>query len=119
MVLTIGTIAPQGVSYKSAYTRDSEEAHQTQEKVRVEWILIIAENNHGNFALPSILKFDGHYNIWAMLMENLLRSKEYWSIMEGGSSHTIEDTHDWIEKECRGEQIEKSQGEKLFFPIDW
>ena len=32
----------------------------------------------------SIRKFDGDYDHWAMLMENLLRSKEYWSVMENG-----------------------------------
>ena len=37
-----------------------------------------------NFAQPSIPKFDGDYNHWSMLMENLLRSKEYWSIVETG-----------------------------------
>ncbi|MCI19787.1 retrovirus-related Pol polyprotein from transposon TNT 1-94, partial [Trifolium medium] len=28
--------------------------------------------------------FDGHYDHWAMLMENLLRSKEYWPLIEVG-----------------------------------
>ncbi|GAU18821.1 hypothetical protein TSUD_228110 [Trifolium subterraneum] len=37
-----------------------------------------------NFAPPSIPKFDGYYDHWAMLMENLLRSKEYWSLIEHG-----------------------------------
>ncbi|MCI44813.1 retrovirus-related Pol polyprotein from transposon TNT 1-94, partial [Trifolium medium] len=27
---------------------------------------------------------DGHYDHWAELMENLLRSKEYWNIVEEG-----------------------------------
>jgi hypothetical protein len=35
----------------------------------------------GILAIP---KFDGHYDHWAMLMENLLRSKEYWVIVEQG-----------------------------------
>jgi hypothetical protein len=33
---------------------------------------------------PSIPKFDGHYDHWSMLMENLLRSKEYWNLVETG-----------------------------------
>ncbi|MCH86730.1 retrovirus-related Pol polyprotein from transposon TNT 1-94 [Trifolium medium] len=33
---------------------------------------------------PAIPKFDGHYDHWTMLMENLLRSKEYWSLIEDG-----------------------------------
>nr|KYP60819.1 Retrovirus-related Pol polyprotein from transposon TNT 1-94 [Cajanus cajan] len=32
----------------------------------------------------SIPKFDGDYDHWSMLMENLLRSKEYWSVVEQG-----------------------------------
>jgi hypothetical protein len=37
-----------------------------------------------SFLQPSIPKFDGHYDHWSMLMENLLRSKEYWSLIEDG-----------------------------------
>ncbi|GAU29902.1 hypothetical protein TSUD_379930 [Trifolium subterraneum] len=37
-----------------------------------------------DFAKPTIPKFDGYYDHWAMLMENLLRSKEYWSLIETG-----------------------------------
>ena len=37
-----------------------------------------------NFVQPAIPKFDGHYDHWAMLMENFLRSKEYWSMVEAG-----------------------------------
>src|ERR1044072_3143621 len=37
-----------------------------------------------NFVQPSIPKFDGHYDHWSMLMENLLRSKEYWQVVEDG-----------------------------------
>jgi hypothetical protein len=40
------------------------------------------ENN--NFVQPAIPRFDGHYDHWSMLMENLLRSKEYWSLIESG-----------------------------------
>ncbi|GMY24008.1 Retrovirus-related Pol polyprotein from transposon RE1, partial [Fagus crenata] len=40
-----------------------------------------AENN---FVQPAIPKFDGHYDHWSMLMENFLRSKEYWSLVEIG-----------------------------------
>lgn len=31
-----------------------------------------------------IMRFDGHCDHLAMLMDNLLRSKEYWNIMENG-----------------------------------
>ncbi|KAG6383222.1 hypothetical protein SASPL_157029 [Salvia splendens] len=33
---------------------------------------------------PAIPRFDGHYDHWSMLMENLLRSKGYWSQVEIG-----------------------------------
>ncbi|MCI26158.1 retrovirus-related Pol polyprotein from transposon TNT 1-94 [Trifolium medium] len=35
-----------------------------------------------NFMQPAIPKFDGFYEHWSMLMENLLRSKEYWGLIE-------------------------------------
>ncbi|GKV32516.1 hypothetical protein SLEP1_g41114 [Rubroshorea leprosula] len=34
------------------------------------------------FAQPAIPRFDGHYDHWSMLMENFLRSKEYWDVVE-------------------------------------
>lgn len=37
-----------------------------------------------SFIQSSILKFDGHYNHWSMLMENFLRLKEYWTFVEQG-----------------------------------
>ncbi|MCI07489.1 retrovirus-related pol polyprotein from transposon TNT 1-94, partial [Trifolium medium] len=42
----------------------------------------MAENS--NFVQPDIPKFDGYYDHWAMLMENSLRSKEYWNQIEHG-----------------------------------
>lgn len=37
-----------------------------------------------NFAQPSIPKFDGFYDHWAMLMENLLRSTKFQDFIETG-----------------------------------
>ncbi|MCI13262.1 homeobox-leucine zipper protein HDG8-like [Trifolium medium] len=37
-----------------------------------------------NFVQPAIPKFDGYYEYWSMLMENLLRLKEYWGLIETG-----------------------------------
>lgn len=37
-----------------------------------------------SFVQPSVPKFDGHYDHWAMLMENFLRSKKYWGVIENG-----------------------------------
>ena len=33
---------------------------------------------------PVIRRFDGHYDHWSMLMENFLRSKEYWQVVDSG-----------------------------------
>ncbi|KAI5348624.1 hypothetical protein L3X38_001511 [Prunus dulcis] len=40
--------------------------------------------SEGNFVQPSIPRFNGHYDHWSMLMENFLRSKEFWSLIETG-----------------------------------
>ena len=37
-----------------------------------------------SYVQPAIPKFDGYYDHWSMLMENFLRSKEYWSLVENG-----------------------------------
>ncbi|GKU96896.1 hypothetical protein SLEP1_g10077 [Rubroshorea leprosula] len=36
------------------------------------------------FVQPAIPRFDGHYDHWSMLMENFLRSKEHWNVVESG-----------------------------------
>ena len=36
------------------------------------------------FVQPAIPRFDGHYDHWSMLMENFLRSKEYWIVVVFG-----------------------------------
>ena len=43
-----------------------------------------------NFVQPSIPHFNGHYDHWSMLMENFFRSKEYWTIVEGGIVTLVE-----------------------------
>ncbi|KAL6276254.1 hypothetical protein ACE6H2_019855 [Prunus campanulata] len=35
-----------------------------------------------SFVQLAIPRFDGHYDHWSMLMENFLRSKEYWHLVE-------------------------------------
>ncbi|CAL5442946.1 unnamed protein product [Camellia sinensis] len=37
-----------------------------------------------NYVQPAIPLFDGHYDHWSMLMENFLRSKEYWTLVATG-----------------------------------
>ena len=46
----------------------------------------MAESNNNKNVQPAILIFDGHYDHWAKLMENFLRSKEYWHLVEHGIS---------------------------------
>lgn len=38
------------------------------------------------FVQPCIPRLDGDYDHWCMLMENFLRSKEFWSLIEVGYS---------------------------------
>ncbi|XP_042022904.1 uncharacterized protein LOC121770190 [Salvia splendens] len=42
-----------------------------------------------NFAQPSIPKFDGDYDHWSLLMENLLRSKEYFDVVKDGVEEPV------------------------------
>ncbi|XP_074326486.1 uncharacterized protein LOC141664432 [Apium graveolens] len=44
------------------------------------------------FVQPVIPKFDGFYEHWAKLMENFLRSKEFWSLVEDGIDEMPEGT---------------------------
>lgn len=37
-----------------------------------------------NFQSPTVPKFDGDYEHWSLLMKTLLRSKEYWVVIEPG-----------------------------------
>ena len=34
------------------------------------------------YVQAAIPQFNGHYDHWALRMENLLRSKEYWHLIE-------------------------------------
>ncbi|RDX69984.1 hypothetical protein CR513_50825, partial [Mucuna pruriens] len=42
----------------------------------------IMTNTYSNFIQPVIPKLNEHYNHWAMLMENFLRSKEFWNLID-------------------------------------
>ncbi|KAI5392252.1 hypothetical protein KIW84_076875 [Lathyrus oleraceus] len=62
-----------------------------------------------NFAKACIPIFDGDYDHWSLLMENLMRSKEYWKGRGGGhnssrSKETVECFHchkfDHYRNEC-------------------
>lgn len=42
------------------------------------------EKEKETFVQPAIPKLDGHYDHWCLLMENFLRSKQYWDLIENG-----------------------------------
>ncbi|KAK9941415.1 hypothetical protein M0R45_018018 [Rubus argutus] len=44
----------------------------------------MATTENKYYVQPAIPRFDGHYDHWSMLMENFLRSKEYWTLVETG-----------------------------------
>nr|DAD48258.1 TPA_asm: hypothetical protein HUJ06_018195 [Nelumbo nucifera] len=46
-------------------------------------------SDSNSFVQPAIPRFDGHYDHWSMLMENFLRSKEYWDIVENGVTEPV------------------------------
>ena len=50
----------------------------------------MATENTQNFVQPSIPHFDGHYDHWSMLMENFLKSKEYWQVVDSGVAKLAE-----------------------------
>ncbi|KAK0579396.1 hypothetical protein LWI29_025787 [Acer saccharum] len=52
--------------------------------------LVMATENTQNFVQPSIPRFDGHYDHWSMLMENFLKSKEYWQVVDSGVAELAE-----------------------------
>jgi hypothetical protein len=58
----------------------------------------MAENHH--FQQPVIPKFDGFYEHWAMLMENLLRSKEYWNSIKKWCYYNTTKCHSWTYSSC-------------------
>ncbi|CAL9004051.1 unnamed protein product [Prunus brigantina] len=45
-----------------------------------------------NFVQPTIPCFNRQYDHWSMLMENFLRSKEYWGLVENGITQYAEGT---------------------------
>jgi hypothetical protein len=45
-----------------------------------------------SFVQPAIPRFVGHYDHWSMLMENFLRCKEYWQVVETGFFAATNDT---------------------------
>jgi hypothetical protein len=46
--------------------------------------------SENSFVQPAIPRFDGHYDHWSMLIENFLRSNEYWDLIETGITAAAE-----------------------------
>ncbi|KAH0681183.1 hypothetical protein KY284_022268 [Solanum tuberosum] len=46
--------------------------------------------SENSYVQVAISHFDGHYDHWSMLMENFLRSKEYWPIVEDSIGVLVE-----------------------------
>jgi len=44
-----------------------------------------------NFVQPAIPKLNEHYDHWTMLMENFLRPKEYWNLIDPGIPQPTDD----------------------------
>lgn len=76
---------------------------------------------NSSFVQPAIPRFDGFYDHWSMLMENFLRSKEYWSLIETGVP-TVADGAQPTAAECKAIEEAKLKDLKvknyLFQAID-
>ena len=45
-----------------------------------------------NFVQSAIPRFDGHYDHWSMLMDNFMRSKDYWQVIVYGVTESAVNT---------------------------
>jgi len=68
--------------------------------------------NNNKYVQPAIPIFDGHYDHWAKLMENFLRSKEYWHLVENGIS-VVTDKTTALEAELKAMEEQKMKDLKI------
>ncbi|KAK3001482.1 hypothetical protein RJ639_021878 [Escallonia herrerae] len=70
-----------------------------------------------NFVQAAIPRFDGHYDHWSMLMENFLRSKEYWQVVESGVKEPAKDTvmTDAQKTELEGRKLKDLKAKNYLF----
>ena len=61
-----------------------DQNQQKLEKQQSSKSVAVRMATESNFVQPAIPKLDSHYDHWCMLMENFLRSKEYWNLIEQG-----------------------------------
>lgn len=70
-----------------------------------------------NFVQAAIPRFDGHYDHWSMLMENFLRSKEFWQIIESGIGQPEKDAvlTDAQKTELEGRKLKDLKAKNYLF----
>ncbi|XP_035544147.1 uncharacterized protein LOC118347923 [Juglans regia] len=70
-----------------------------------------------NFVQEAIPHFDGHYEHWSKLMENFLRSKEYWLITEFGIEEPTTNTvlTDAHKTELEGRKLKDLKAKNYLF----
>ena len=73
--------------------------------------------SENNFVQPAIPRFDGHYDHWSMLMENFLRSKEYWHLIETGITAAAEgsDLSETQKKTCEDQKLKDLKAKNYLF----
>jgi len=73
--------------------------------------------SEGSFVQPAIPRFVGHYDHWSMLMENFLRSKEYWHVVETGISAATDnvDLSDEQRKEVAEQRLKDLRAKNYLF----
>ena len=81
----------------------------------------MTKSNSSGFVQPPIPKFDEHYDHWAMLMENFLRSKEYWDLIENGISMVVtqgvEDQAEAQRKVIEGQKLKDLKVKNYLFKL--
>ncbi|KAL1191738.1 hypothetical protein V5N11_001521 [Cardamine amara subsp. amara] len=70
-------------------------------------------SNSEKFVQPTIPRFDGHYNFWSMTMENFLRSRELWNLVEEGIPEAAIGTTSASEGQRRGVEEAKLKDLKI------
>ncbi|XP_073049032.1 uncharacterized protein [Primulina eburnea] len=68
-----------------------------------------------SFVQQAIPKFDGHYDHWAMLMENFLRSKEYWGLVENEIPAAAEGLTDAQRKNIEDQRLKDLKAKNYLF----
>ncbi|XP_048231850.1 uncharacterized protein LOC125370441 [Ricinus communis] len=68
-----------------------------------------------NFVQPTIPRFDGHYDHWGMLMENFLKSKEYWQVVSDGVPELTAAMTDVQKTEIKGIKLKDLKAKNYLF----